>query len=164
MINADSSCLRGELGNKTVERKSNSYGYFWIFTTLCITYYKKLKSTAVPFITNFLLCLQIVKSVLCFVEGEIPGWDRLELNGNSVSVLSTSESKMSQQKGFSTNSFSPILQTKSCRLESIAHISPEQLLSHILRQKYHFCFLLSPLKRSPCCFCSSLVRVSEPCL
>ena len=50
---------------------------------------KKLKGTAVPFITNFLLCLQIVKSVLCFVEGEIPGWDRLELNGNSVSVLST---------------------------------------------------------------------------
>lgn len=98
------------------------------------------------------------------MEGEIPGWDRLELNGNSVSILSTSESKMSQQKGFSTNSFSPILQTKSCRLESIAHISPEQLLSHILRQKYHFYFLLSPLKRSPCCFCSSLVRVSEPCL
>lgn len=37
-----------------------------------------MKSTAVPFITNFLLCLQIVKSVLCFVEGEISGWDRLE--------------------------------------------------------------------------------------
>lgn len=54
------------------------------------------------------------------MEGEIPGWDRLELNGNSVSILSTSKSKMSQQKGFSTNSFSPILQTKSCRLESIA--------------------------------------------
>ena len=97
------------------------------------------------------------------MEGEISGWDRLELM-ETLFHFSPLRSPKCPSRMDSPPIPSHQFFRLSCRLESIAHISPEQLLSPTLRQKYHFYFLLSPLKRSHAVSALHLLRVSEPYL